>query len=262
MIYALVFQELSLCYVGSGWLVYEKDEQKVVSQCHGPALLRTCRRVNDDIGHEWLSHIDLIFYYSSRMLSVLAPLPVEKLSKLRYLTVDARLLLLSKGYHGRGEPPCYNLAAVLRLVPGLRLNKLHVRGTGLFKRDYEMVDELVKHGNGWKELWFEPYYAKLWYYVKSTFKPQGQPAKWDTVLKERDGASSQASATIWQPSGRLLERGKGYLDDDEVNTNVSYEDLHGPTFFVFKRGRGVDYEEKEDAPLLDKDIRRDHLGRT
>jgi hypothetical protein len=81
------------------------------------AVLRTCRRMRDEIGASWLSQVVFHFEGLDAMLDKLARLPI---------------------------------AQILKLLPGLKLDRLTVLGAKEPEICYETLNMLVRHSDGWK----------------------------------------------------------------------------------------------------------------
>ncbi|VBB76780.1 Putative protein of unknown function [Podospora comata] len=262
---------------------------KLQAPLHSTALLRTCRRANAEISKSWLSHV--LFYFDDPMslLDKLAPIPLEELSLIRYIFVRGDPLLLT-------YPPKiqvhHNLVGVLKLLPRLQLRQLTVLGSGSDKFQYRMLDELIKHGNGWQELRFISHDSGMLGYAYYCLDPtlcdryqrRPQPEHWQRVMEERDGVNSYPSVSIYRgkraghcgavfkPETREVmaqsHNGAPFSVDDygtaEDPVFISESERGKELMVAVKRGqRGVDYEEKTNSPFLPgRDIRRDFPGKT
>lgn len=153
------------------------------------------------------------------MLDFLSALPVEKLSQILRLEIFDRVLELvdvdDRGVLWRQYSAFFGPAAVLKLLPGLRLDCLTVR-TKCRDRPglYDRLDGLIAQGNGWKELRFiAPNCQMLARHERQLLaghesrrhitgagpfrhrKPQ--PMHWQKVLEHCDGVASNPSAAIY-----------------------------------------------------------------
>ncbi|KAH9989492.1 hypothetical protein F4779DRAFT_264720 [Xylariaceae sp. FL0662B] len=199
-------------------------------------VTRACRRAKQDVGHTWLRLVLFKFDSPKAMLDVLAMLPFEICSKIRRVSVDDTPLWV--GRKDGGGITSYSLHQALKLLPGLRLDYFVVSCS--FKpfpnpSHLKDLEDLIKHSNGWKEL----------YYVYN-YDPRDEPfhsnwfpriAEWQTVLNNRDGIGSQPLVAIDSPPGH------------------SGEHQSRQRVVVAKRGLGVDYEEKVASPWVKGDIR-------
>lgn len=105
---------------------------------------------------------------------------------------------------GDDDDEYYRLAWALKLLPGLRLDKLTVLGSSAGEEAYDTLEGLIKYGNGWKELHFiTPNsmmlgFAKMDRFMVDPYWRKPQPSAWDEILRQRDGANSGASITIYR----------------------------------------------------------------
>lgn len=251
---------------------------------NGLALLRACRQVKLEIGHTWLRHVLFCFEDTVTLLDKLTALPADTLSEIRHvrITGDGLHFWSSDDAHSYGYP----LASVLRLLPGLQLDQLTVLGSGPRYDNYDSLSRLVEDGNGWKTLRYINHSSAMlgfsthphWRILRRYWR-KPQPKHWQGVMKGRDGAVSNPSVTVY----RAKEPGRyGSVLDPRQRTRFEQkpledQDSHPGKFprdpelmdgdeqskeimVVVKRGAGVDYEEKKDAPLIPCDMRRDFLG--
>lgn len=128
---------------------------------------------------------------------------------------------------------------------------------------YHELEEMIKNGNGWKELifrsasdrWLEPV-------VHSTLKADEnvkreettgrstQPGAWDKMIKERDGEESGARVEMWMSEEEgVWEKLEGVYKpdlDEEGDDDSEVEDEAGkdytPSIEVrVRRGKGAQY---------------------
>ncbi|KAK4041665.1 hypothetical protein C8A01DRAFT_45205 [Parachaetomium inaequale] len=262
---------------------------------NGLALLRACRRAQLEIGNSWLRHVLFCFEDAKSMLDKLSALPTRTLSMMRRMRISGDTLMLTLPDDPDDTKVFYRLVAVLKLLPGLRLDQLTVLGTIWHQVNYDTLDGLITDGNGWKTLRYIscssvmlgypsrhqlPFMRPSW-----TEKPQSwrqpQPKHWQTVLEGRDGAASGPSVTIYRAKepgscGSILDPAKrvGYKQKPRKNPHsrpdvfpadpelMTGDEQHKEIMVVVKRGSGVDYGERKSSPFISSDIRRDFPGRT
>ena len=86
------------------------------------------------------------------MLDKLSALPSATLSQIRHARVGGRPLILRP--IGERQDVIYKLLWVLKLLPGLRLDRLTVLGSSRGEIAYDTLEGLIVDGNGWRELHF------------------------------------------------------------------------------------------------------------
>lgn len=250
------------------------------------SLLRVCRRVTDEIGDSWLGQVLFSFEDPETMLDKLADLDPQALAKvrhMRYLSENA-LTLTIRVDDGEHEGWRFGLVNVLKLLPGLRLDRLTVIGGSGAQFGYRALGPLIKHCEGWKELYYVSYNSAILGFGKSDklfgkYECRGdlrapQPSTWNQELTSRDGPT--ASVSIYRSSladacgsmisnpatceafvGQIAEPGKesqyGIESDASLLTPGEKEK---ELLVVARRGKGVDYAVNEASPLLQHDIRR------
>ncbi|KAM5341488.1 hypothetical protein ACJ41O_014519 [Fusarium nematophilum] len=255
------------------------------------ALLRSCRRVHDEIGTTWVGWVLFSFEDPETMLDKLAVLPPQLLSKVRRVYVRGDFMLLPIGRNRN----VYPLTSVLRLLPGLRLDTLTVLGQHHPRVSQGTLESLVCESAGWKELRCISHSSELMGFALQasaipgsieleqrwhTRKPQ--PAYWQGVMEDRDGAQTRPSVTIYRATvprvpGAVLSPATRELFEQEVPEDRQALEAFGRTpdtrllargevdkeiMVVVRRGHGVDYDEKGDPQVLDRDIRVDAQERT
>ncbi|KAM5353460.1 hypothetical protein ACJ41O_000110 [Fusarium nematophilum] len=109
-----------------------------------------------------------------------------------------------------------------------------------------------------------------------------QPAHWQSVLEDRDGALSRPSVTVYRSTvsgcpGSAMNANTRERFEQKVPEHTETREAFGITedaglvadgerdkemMFIIKRGAGVDYEQKKDSRFIESDIRRDMPGRT
>ncbi|KAJ7716892.1 hypothetical protein B0H14DRAFT_3631839 [Mycena olivaceomarginata] len=209
------------------------------------ALLRTCRRVHVEIGTTWLHQVLFCFGGPRAMLDKLTTIPAATRALIRH-------------------------ARVLKLLPELALDRLTILGSQNPPFGYDTLDMLVRHGAGWKELYYlAPHSFLLSYEHYPQDHPRylrmPQPGYWQRVIEERDGTTSGASVPATRaPFAQTLPVGKPLESFGlEVDAALTMPDEYRKEVLVaVTRGRGVDYAEKEDSPYLEEDMREWIGGKT
>ncbi|KAK7427584.1 hypothetical protein QQZ08_005859 [Neonectria magnoliae] len=263
---------------------------RVVPAANSLALLRTCRRVRDEIGDSWLGRVLFNFEHPEALLDKLTALPHETIQRIRQVRVRGDTIMLS--YPGEDYDVYYRLVSALKLLPGLRLDRLTVLGLPSAEVRYDTLNRLVLEGDGWKELCYISHDSALLGYVESPnpFVPaqddrylrKPQPLHWQKVLEDRDGKSSAPSVTIYrstvprgeasifdpnlrkpyqqnQPKDKKEREEYGRVEDAGLMTDG---ERHKEIMVIVKRGYHVDYEEKRNSPFVDSDIHMDLPGKT
>ncbi|KAJ3547096.1 hypothetical protein NM208_g1686 [Fusarium decemcellulare] len=257
------------------------------------AMIRTCHQARDEVGDTWVGQILFCFPAQAEMLDVLAPLHPKILGKIRYVRVFLRVSLQvcpSWGYV-KVHP-----AAVLRLLPCLRLDTLTIIGFDEPEDMYNAISGLVKEGSGWKRLRFICKSSELLGFARIgdwpnaspddlqrlTYWRQPQPSFWQFLIDGRDGRDSKPSVLIYRSTipnrtGSVLEPGTrerfqqampedwsafqrfGLVEDENLmkDTEVNKE-----VMVIVQRGVGIGYEQKLNAPYLEPDFRKSFPGMT
>ncbi|KAK4170744.1 hypothetical protein QBC36DRAFT_341379 [Triangularia setosa] len=288
VIYSYLFTSTRLTF----GLRVTSDNQSIITvqpSLHALALLCICRRVNAEIAKSWLSQVLFSFEDSKTMLDKLSILPFEELSLIRYVSVRGEPLHLT--YLSKSQVH-HHLVGVIKLLPGLQLHRLTVFGGRGDKCQYRILDELVKYGNGWRELRFISHSSGMLGYayycfdtaLSNRYQRRPQPEYWQRVVEERDGAQSYPSVLVYrakrashrgdilrpqareliQQSDAGLPFGSSEYGAAEDPVLVSEGERGKELMVVVQRGQnGVNYVEKEDSPLLPGlDIRRDFPGKS
>ena len=250
------------------------------------AILRTCRQINQEAGPLWLGHVLFSFENPEDLLDKLSTLPSITLSQIRHVCTGGRLLMLQPS-GADNDVYCYKLVWVLKLLPGLRLDKLTVLGPSGGKVAYDILEELIKYGNGWRELHFiAPNstmlgFAKIDMFMADPFRRKPQPSTWDEILRQRDGANSGASVTVYRstqsnapgtvtnPCTRQIFQQELSSPEDLENFGVTEDkELLGgegkwkELLVIVKRGRTANIAEQDRPPYMKGDIRQWAHGMT
>ena len=121
----------------------------------------------------------------------------------------------------------FKISVALKLLATLRLNRLTVLGTVKEFEAYWILEDLIRQGNGWRELYFiAPDSAMLGFSKKvgSRTHPlrRPQPRSWRKILRERDGFRSDSSIMIYHatrsglPGTALDPRMREAFEQDEL----------------------------------------------
>ena len=243
------------------------------------AILRVCRQINQEARSLWLGKILFSFEHVEDLLDKFSTLPSSTLSQIRNVRTGGRPLMLQP-IGGRNDV-YYSLAWALELLPGISLDNLTILGSSCGVISYDTLEELIKHGNGWRELHFITAnsemlgFAKAPTFIADQYWRKPQPSTWNDILLRRDGANSGASVTIYRstqshspgtvidprtrqifeqkvPSPRELEtfgvaKDKQLLAEDEIGKKV---------LVVVKRGHGANIGEQDTPPYYSMDNTR------
>ena len=123
------------------------------------ALLRTCRRVRDEmrdgLGRKWIHELLFDFHCPEVLLEKSANVPTAIRCEIRHVRlVDSPLFVWKIDAQGDEENFYYRTAQILKLLPGLKLDTLTVYTMSGPRESYTTLDMLVRYIDGWKELRF------------------------------------------------------------------------------------------------------------
>ncbi|KAJ5174779.1 uncharacterized protein N7482_000656 [Penicillium canariense] len=241
------------------------------------AILRTCRQVKQEAEALWLGLVLFSFETPESMLDKLSPLPLTTLSEIRHVRVGGRSLMLQPIDDDGGV--YYRLVWVLKLLPGLRLDKLTILGPPSSAVAYDTLGGLIEYGNGWRELHFiTPNskmlgFANINMYMVDPYLREPQPSTWSDILSSRDGANSGASVTIFRstqsdsPGSVINPRTRQPFEQKLITPNqadfgmtedrdlLSGSEASKELLVVVKRGRHAHIEEQDSPPFMFEDIR-------
>lgn len=264
------------------------DSQNLVPAPHGLALLLSCRQAYVEIGNTWLSQVLFCFESPEAMLDKLAKIPLETRSTIRHVRVSGGPLMISFD----DDDVYYRTSQALKLLPGLKLDRLTVLGSTIAEVSYETLNLLVKHSDGWKELHYISHASAFVAYKRNwltfgdadddRYLREPQPAGWQRNLEDRDGSNSGASVTIYRSISphrvgsvmhaatrvmftQTLAPGQDIkkFNEEEDSQLMAPGECEKEMLVVVKRGRGVDYEEKQGSRYLaDGDVRSEFPGKT
>jgi hypothetical protein len=248
------------------------------------AILRTCRQIKEEAGALWLGHILFNFENPEFLLDKLSTLPSATLSKIRHIRTGARLMtLLPVRLDSFYSVAHYRLVWALKLLPGLCLDKLTVPGPTYGSLAYETLEELIKYGNGWRELHFITRDSAMLGITNNHMpkhQPKPQPSTWNEILCQRDGANSGASVTIYRSTRpgwtgtvinsrtrQIFEQKASFPADLEIfavtkDRELSQEMGNRELLVIAKRGRSANIAEQDRPPYMLNDIRQWAHGMT
>jgi hypothetical protein len=287
-IYATVFRSTRFAF---GKRAYSRDMgHRIRSANCGTALaiLRTCRRVRDEVGVSWLNQVLFQCEDPTSLLRNLTRLPAALLGQIRHVRVLGDVITLTP------HDDCYYCTAqILRLLPGLKLDRLTVLGAKEPGLSYETLKMLVRYGDGWKELHYRSHNSKLLGHklnvdpfdpddssdtsdISEDFDPlfnlrlrQPQPTDWQDAIEQRDGKASHPSVVVYRDGGVFPPQ--AFTDDQDMynfgkvkdKALMRAEELRKEMLTIVKRGAGVDYVQKKESPYHPiGDIRFDRPGIT
>lgn len=239
------------------------------------AIIHTCRQINQESKALWPGHVLFNFRTPKVMLDRLSTLPLSMLSGIRHLRVDGVGLdfVSVTGY----DEIYHRLVWMLKLLPGLRLDRLTVIGSPVADLAYDTLRSLIEDGTGWKELHFMTPNPDMFNLIRpgSTGGQPGyepQPSTWNDILCKRDGANFGACITIHrsipldtpgaisnQDESRLSEKAPTPQqptrllvteDEDFSSVNEASERL----LVVVKRGKDSHIAEENGLPYQLEDI--------
>jgi hypothetical protein len=125
-IYANLFCYTHFTYANA--IEDQREERRFnSSDCEtGLALLRTCRRVRDEIGVSWLHQALFTFLVPYTLLVKLADIPITVREQIRHVCVSGSDLTVVYDEDSECE---YDTTQALKMLPGLQLDTLSVIGT-------------------------------------------------------------------------------------------------------------------------------------
>jgi hypothetical protein len=290
-IYTDVFRSTQFTYNFADQFEPEEEHRVECSaRKTGLALLRTCRRMRDEIGVSWLHQVLFNFSDPRPLLDKLSAIRLAVREQIRHVSVSGRHLTIV--CDANDDAP-YGTANALKLLPGLQLDTLTVVGTGARRplAAFYNLDKLIRHSDGWRELhYLSDNLEPLAYKVDGTYdspwdprpeySPRPQPSDWQKTVEQRDGQASQPSVVIYQSAAvaapgaampvlhscipkvfaraqatehlrQIFTRDAKFFVRLEDATPMTLEALEDHRLLaVVKRGVGVDYAEKEGSPYL------------
>ena len=206
-----------------------KGDNVIKPRPHALAILRVCRQMHHETHALWVSRILFNFEDISTLLNKLTVLPPSTLSQIKTLRIGGRALFLAPGtfVHRREY---YSHVWALKFLPELSLDRLTVLGVKDGRENYNVLDDLIKFGHGWRELYFISQDSSIFGFARldvnaSTGVPlqrKPQPSYWNEVLQRQDGADSQCSVTIYRSvesdaPGSVMDPKRRKIFEQEVN---------------------------------------------
>ncbi|USW55627.1 hypothetical protein Slin15195_G089460 [Septoria linicola] len=283
-VYDLVFSSTRFCF--GERTVSRIGTRRVVSANRGRSLslLRTCHQIHDEVGQKWLHQALFIFENPEALLDKLTPLSVSTLSQIKHMRISGDTMMVSWGY----DDVYYRTAQVLKLLPGLNLDRLTVMGMKHASISYETLSKLIVSSSGWKSMRYLSHNSELLGFVgpqglhpQELFSRQPQPMSWQNLLDERDGRTTAPSVTVYRSNsptrGSVLTPGKRTIycqlpvpRDRLVDYGTQKDqalmqpgEREKEILIIVKRGAGITYAEENPAPLLSGgDIREDSPAQT
>ena len=261
--------------------------------CSPPALLHTCRSIYNAAQPLYIKNTTLDLRTTANLVDFLTSLSTPRIKQLRHLSLRA----LPFPIYTDEDMDCfhtYGFDQVLPLFPDLQLDTLtltdayhgpHVSEDPWGHRaTYGEVRSLVEAGCGWRKLiyrsestiWLHPtvrIYGENSVPLVHNMITQGQPGRWDRMIKQRDGPESGAGVRMWQKEeGNWVEvpasegtASDGHLDeeeedefdwdsDDEHCSKTKYGDSDGSSQIEIQITRGRDADIVSNVePLCDFD---------
>lgn len=242
------------------------------------SLLRVCRRINSEIGHSWIGQVLLSFEDAETMLGKLSALEPSVLTKLRYMRVSGSPPSLWLG--GDTGTIRHGWPNMLKVLPGLCLQRLTIVGDVSYLSDLSELSTLLKHSNGWKELYYLTHNSAILEYTNQMRYPLRRAAErhdppkvltFDSRLVSRDGSTASVSIyrsinaaehglMISKPTARERFSGRASEPCDKrggghIAALTKHEETRKDVLFVVRRGEGVDYAVKPGSCLVPNDIR-------
>ncbi|KAF1935629.1 hypothetical protein EJ02DRAFT_506970 [Clathrospora elynae] len=280
-IYAAVFSSTRLTF--GERRVTRISRKRIRTAPNALALLHVCPQLNTETRTMWIAQVQFSFEDPETMLDKLSKLDESTTSKIRHIRMSGQPLMIQP--LDCDDDVYYRTASVLQLLPSLRLDTLTVLGCQPVEVAYQTLDDLIKRGNGWKELRFVSQDSAMlgysvseaqcsWDLVERIYRRQPQPKAWKQVILARDGKRSGASVEVYRSTrrnapGSVLdpqerERFQQLPHQDQLPTYgftkevglVSGPEASREILVVVKRGRGADIAEKITPPFDEEnDIR-------
>lgn len=250
------------------------------------AILLTCRQIFEEAKDLWIYRVLFDFTNVEAMLDKLSPLSPSTISKIRHVRVRFPTVLLEvrRTYGEDGvyheDDVYYKLAWCLKLLPTLRLDILTFIKRSSPGRIYGIVEELIKHGDGWRELHILAGNSEMLGFPRcERFEPpdqrKPQPSTWNKMLLKRDGKNSGGSVIVYRATqsdrvGRVLDPSKRQIFEQKLSLGedlLDYGIQEDPALMapgerelellvVVKRGPKVNILVQDEPPYSDDDMRQ------
>lgn len=253
------------------------EHKNIKPAAYSLALLRVCRQIFEETKTLWLRRLLFNFESIICLLDKLSSIPSTALSQIRHLRTRGHPLVLSF----EDDDVYYRLAWALKLLPSLRLDTLTVLGSSSGIVNYDTLEGLIQHGNGWKELHYITRdssmlgFKKQEIFMADPYWRRPQPSTWKETLLSRDGADSKVTVAVYQAAkdkeigAPFNEKNSRPLDQtvvppDTLETFGVQEDTQlmsdgqreKELLVVAKRGHAADIAEREKGPYRHDDIRQ------
>ncbi|KAJ6190888.1 hypothetical protein N7519_000909 [Penicillium mononematosum] len=204
----------------------------------------------------WLGLVLFNFEDAEGMLDKLSTLPLSTLSEIRHLRVGGSPLML--------QPIDYDddvycrLVWALKLLPGLRLDKLTVLGPSDGRLAYDTLDRLIEYGNRWRELHFLTPNSQMLCFAKDDFLPGSSIlAKTSTKQLEYHPSQARCHQPGYSPSQqKVAPQNQADFRVAEDRDLSSRSEARKEVLVVAKRGRHAHIAEQVSPPYLFNDIRQ------
>jgi hypothetical protein len=252
---------------------------------HSLALLRVCRQIYKECKYFWLSRVLFNFESVESLLDKLSPLPLATLSQIRHVRTRGDTLMLSPP--DADDDVYYRLVWALKLLPGLQLDTLTVLGQTQGPLDYETLEGLIEHGDGWRELRYITSdstmlgFEKHSMFMANPYWRRPQPTTWNDILLKRDDVDSKPTVAIYRSTqsknpGTVMNKATRQIVDQMILPPSDLEAFgveEDPQFVgrgekekellvVVKRSRGADILQHDVPPFSAYDIRQWAEGMT
>lgn len=208
------------------------DSRSVVS------LLRTCRRINSEIGTTWLGQVHLHFEDTVSFAYTLVPLSILTRSKIRHVSVWGGYLRWV-GHDWNKEGDRWYIERLLFLLPGLALDTLTILGDEVSGVHFAMILFMITYSDGWKTLRFVAQASQVFRWDEVSASRQPEQTEWRERVEARDGSRSGASVTI-QPIG-AANRYRDLFPERRGKSGDTSKALLLDTIVVARRGSGANY---------------------
>ncbi|KAM7188768.1 hypothetical protein V8F33_010431 [Rhypophila sp. PSN 637] len=285
MIWNLLFAMTRLSF-GKVWFIGSEaaGEWALEPPVYALALLRTCRQISGDIGTSWLRQVLFHFESEFAMLDKLAALPASLISEIRHLRV--RTLPITE------RAVTYNLTSTLKFLSHLKLDRLTVLtgvewvSGGREVAQYHLLDLLIRHSSGWKELWFMCRNSFMLRWDHPSCDRHAQPIHWQSVLSARDNtpSSSPPSVVVYRsktpraeprraPTAHMYDPANwerfeqtpwdlGMLVYGRDPILSEHTEAMKEMLVVVKRGGNANYQNPPGSPFINLDMRREARGQS
>ncbi|KAM7211650.1 hypothetical protein V8F06_012976 [Rhypophila decipiens] len=293
MIWDLLFAMTRLSF-GKVWLLCDSSDDgplwDLVPARNALALRLTCKQITDDIGKtRWLRHVLFHFESEFSMLDKLARLPARLISEIRHLRVRTQPITVQWGGN-QERMVTYNLTSTLQFLSHLKLDRLTVLTGVEWVRagdevaQYHLLDLLIRHSSGWKELWFMCRNSFMLRWDHPSTDRHAQPMHWQSVLDARDHTSSSSPPSVVVYRSKTPREEPRRFPTAHMHHPANWErfdqriwDLQMVAYgrdpilcdhteamkemlVVVKRGGNANYQNQPGSPFIDLDMRREARG--